>query len=300
MSDKAKAMVLASFAADSLALGAHWIYDTQKIKGRFGRVEALLRPEPDSYHPTKDKGEFTHYGDQALALLESVAAVKGFDLNDFSTRWRGLFQDYRGYFDKATKATLANYASGLPPVEAGSASDELGGASRIAPLVFCYQSDLDRLIETAQAQTRMTHNHPEPISAAEFFARVVFLELGGTAPVEAMQLVSEEKFKGSTLCQWVQRGFESKDMDSVSAIAGFGQACSTRRAFPGVVHLVAKYQDDLKEALIQSVMTGGDSAARGMMVGLVLGAHLGLEALPREWTSTLKKRDRIMSLLDSL
>ena len=49
-------MVMASFVADSLALGAHWIYDTEKIKSNFGRVESLLKPASDSYHATKGKG----------------------------------------------------------------------------------------------------------------------------------------------------------------------------------------------------------------------------------------------------
>ena len=31
MTPQTTAMVLASFAADSLALGAHWIYDTDEI-----------------------------------------------------------------------------------------------------------------------------------------------------------------------------------------------------------------------------------------------------------------------------
>ena len=84
MRDKAEALALASFAADSLALGVHWIYDAQKISNQFGRVEKFLKPREDSYHATKDRGEFTHYGDQQLVLLESVAAKKGFDLNDCS------------------------------------------------------------------------------------------------------------------------------------------------------------------------------------------------------------------------
>jgi len=112
MNANGKAMVLASFAADSLALGAHWIYDTESISKMFGRVDTFLKPAPNSYHATKEKGAFTHYGDQTFVLLESLAAKKGFDLSDFSARWRALFQDYNGYMDHATTDTLSNYASG--------------------------------------------------------------------------------------------------------------------------------------------------------------------------------------------
>ena len=90
MHDKPKAMVLASFAADSLALGVHWIYNTGVIDKKFGQVERFIKPERPTYHPTKDLGEFTHYGDQSLILLESVSACNGFDLSDFSSRLRPM------------------------------------------------------------------------------------------------------------------------------------------------------------------------------------------------------------------
>ena len=80
MKEKPKAMVLASFAADSLALGVHWIYNTHVIDKKFGRVEHFFKPERPTYHPTKNRGEFTHYGDQTLVLLKSIAASSGFDL----------------------------------------------------------------------------------------------------------------------------------------------------------------------------------------------------------------------------
>lgn len=67
-----------------------------------------------------------------------------------------------------------------------------------------------------------------------------------------------------------------------------------------MVHLIAKYENDLKEALIQSVMAGGDSAARGMLVGMVLGAHLGPESLPMEWVSELAVKKTIETLLDRI
>ena len=38
MTTPAKTMVLASLCADSLALGAHWIYDTKEIDDKIGAL----------------------------------------------------------------------------------------------------------------------------------------------------------------------------------------------------------------------------------------------------------------------
>ena len=300
MENAAKAMVLATFVADSLALGAHWIYDTTLLQKEFGRVDALLAPRPDSYHPSKKKGEFTHYGDQAFVLLESVASRGSFRLGDFSTRWKALFQDYQGYYDQATKATLKNLSSGMGPEDAGSPSGDLAGASRVASLVFCYQEDLDALIEAARAQTMMTHNHPQVVDAGVFFTAVAWLVLRGEDPVSAMEKVVEKRFAQSPIAQWFRDGIRSRDTHSVAAIARFGQSCHIDDSLPGVVHLIAKYQTNLEEALVQSVMVGGDSAARGMVVGMILGAHLGYESIPTGWVSGLEKEKEILQLLDRI
>ena len=300
MNGNGKAMVLASFAADALALGAHWIYDTESITRMFGRIDTFLKPAPNSYHATKEKGAFTHYGDQTLVLLESLAAKKVFDLSDFSARWRALFEDYNGYVDRATTDTLSKYASGGSYEDPGSPSDDLAGAARIAPLVYFYRHDPDKLVQSAKSQTRMTHNSALTIDSAAFFATVAWRVLHGSRPVEAMKNVSQEQFGGSPVSRWVEAGLASKDKDSISTISRFGQSCHTEEAFPGVVLIIARYHNDLKEALIQSVMAGGDSAARGMIVGMVLGAHLGSADLPQQWLLELKKRDRISALIEKL
>jgi len=300
MNDKARTMVLASFVADSLALGVHWIYDVHRIEKEFGRLDNPLKPGPDSYHATKDKGDFTHYGDQAFVLLESVAAKGKFDPEDFSARWRSLFKDYHGYFDQATKGTLQNLSLGKSFQDAGSPSNELAGASRIASLVFCYRDDLDNLVEASRTQTRMTHNNALVIAGAEFFARVCWKVLKGASPISAMTDVTREGFEKTPLSDWVRQGVESRKQESVPTILRYGQTCHVDEAFAGVVHLIAKYEEDLKEALTQSVMAGGDSAGRGMLVGMVLGAHLGSQNLPAAWLSGLKKGETISNLLDEL
>jgi len=300
MRDNAKTMVLASFAADSLALGVHWIYDASKIASEYGRVETFVKPKEDSYHPSKDKGDFTHYGDQQLVLLESVARKKGFYLNDFSQHWQEFFQNYNGYFDAATKGTLRNFSKGNDPQNSGSPSNDLAGASRIAPLVLCYPNDLDELVEAAKVQTRMTHRDPLTVRCAEFFARAAWKSLRGIPPAAAVTEVAQETFPETIIAEGVAEGLESKSLDSVSAIGSFGQSCHTSDAFPGVIHLIAKYENDLREALIQAVMAGGDNAARAMAVGMILGAYLGEEHLPAPWVTELKKGKEIQNLLSQI
>ncbi|MBW2469847.1 MAG: ADP-ribosylglycohydrolase family protein [Deltaproteobacteria bacterium] len=300
MHTKPKAMVLASFAADSLALGVHWIYNTGVIDKKFGRVERFIKPERPTYHPTKDLGEFTHYGDQALILLESVSECNRFDVSDFSDRWQKLFASYDGYVDGATKGTLENLAAGKSPSESGSGSDDLAGASRIAPLVYLYRNDLPALIAGARAQTAFTHNHGAVIESAAFFATIAFRILAGAAPTAAIEQTREEVQYSRTVREWIQAGLSSVAQNSRLAISDFGQMCEIPAAFPGVIHLIAKYETDLKTALVENAMAGGDSAGRGLLVGMVLGAYLGQDAIPPEWLHEMKARRRILDMLEKI
>ena len=300
MTNHETAMVFASFAGDSLALGVHWIYDPKQIEKSFGRVSAFVKPKPDSYHPTKEAGDFTHYGDQTFVLLESLASMKKFDPSDFSRRWQTLFKDYNGYHDHATKDTLRNLFQGKTPLDAGSSSEELAGAARLAPLVLLYRNDLDALVEAARTQTRMTHNHPMVVDGAEFFARIAWMVLKGRSPIEVMEEVAMQRFPNTPISKWVLDGVESRSKESTPTILAFGQSCHYGDAFPGVVHLLAKYENNLEEALIQAVMAGGDSAGRAMIVGMVLGAYLGRESFPDQWTAMNRYEDIVKHIEEIL
>ncbi|HSM75863.1 MAG TPA: ADP-ribosylglycohydrolase family protein [Desulfobacterales bacterium] len=300
MITKARAMVMASFAADALALGGHWVYNTQVLAKKFGRLERLEAPLAKNYHGAKAAGDFTHYGDQTLVLLESIAAEGGFELSAFAEDWRAFMKTYDGYVDRATEGTLANFEAGAGPQASGSASTDLAGAVRIAPLVYRHRDDLDALVAAARAQTAMTHNHPLVVAAAEFLARTAWAVLGGSAPVAAMQQAAAALEGAVELGQWLKAGGDSRSRETAEAIADFGQACEIEMAFPAMVHLVARYENDLKSALVENVMAGGDSAGRGMAVGLILGAWLGEAAIPGDWIDGLRQAEKITGLLAAL
>ncbi|MBI5578302.1 MAG: ADP-ribosylglycohydrolase family protein [Deltaproteobacteria bacterium] len=297
MAENADAMVLASFAADALALGAHWIYDTRQIDARLGRVTDFLKPSPPTYHPTKARGELTHYGDQTLVLLRSVSACGGFDEDHFGRCWREFFRTYSGYFDGATKQTLVNLDAGKKGVEAASTSDDLAGAARIAPLVYCYWKDHGQLVDSARRQTGLTHNSPAVLAGADFFSRVACRVLQAVSPAEAMEQVATETAFGEPIRGWISAGLSSAAEDTRSTVRRFGQMCEIAAAFPATVHLIAKYENRLEDGLIENVMAGGDSAGRGLLAGLVLGAWGGRSAIPERWLSGLVAAQEITRLL---
>jgi len=296
----AQAMVLASFAADALALGAHWIYDVSQIDAKFGRMTDFQKPTPPTYHPMKARGAQTHYGDQALVLLRSVAACGGFEEEHFGRSWRKFFRTYNGYFDGATKQTLKNMEAGLTGMQAAFTSDDLAGASRIAAIVYRYRKEPDRAAENARRQTALTHNSPLVLAAAEFFSRLASRVLQGVRPIEAMQQETAENAMAEPIAEWVRAGIASRSEDTRSATRHFGQMCEISAAFPATIHLIAAYEDRLEEGLIQNVMAGGDSAGRGLLVGLVLGAWGGRAAIPDRWLSGWAAADEINALLDQI
>jgi ADP-ribosylglycohydrolase len=298
MPDNRTAAILAAFAADALALGVHWIYNTRVIDRKYGRVETLLAPELASFHAGKRRGDLTHYGDQMLLLLETVVAGGGFDPLAFAERWRAFAAGYGGYMDKASKETLRHFADGRTYPEVGSHSTDLAGAARLAVLLRHPVAGEEGLVAAARAQTRLTHDHPQVLAGAELFARAVWRVLEGQRPVAALTAALEATSGADGIADLVAAGLETRDQDTRQAILELGQACEVAQALPATVHLIARHEGELKTALVENIMAGGDSAARGMLAGMLLGASLGKEAIPQEWLAPINVYPRLASLLD--
>ena len=49
--------------------------------------------------------------------------------------------------------------------------------------------------------------------------------------------------------------------------------------------------------MIENVMAGGDSSARGILAGMVLSAEQGMAAIPDKWIEEMTAAKRIAELL---
>lgn len=285
--DRLKGLLYGAFLGDGFALAPHWIYNTDKIKEQFGTLNAIVPPPPSSFHTTKEKGDFTHYGDQSLLILKSISQMKTFDFEKLKKDWIAYMTNYDGYKDHATKESLKLLSEDM---HFGSISDELGGFSVMAPIIAKYHRD-PHLKEYLMSAVKLTHNNDLLIGMVSFFSDVLVKVLAGMKPCAAFKNVIPKS--GKDIQFYYHFVTRNAHQSSLKFIKDNGQSCHARDAFPASLFLILKHEDDIREAMKDNVMAGGDSAARGMIIGMILGAYLGYDALPSDWLKDLNHLDVI-------
>ena len=293
-------ILLGSLIGDALALGPHWIYNQREIHEKLGRV-TTYQPPLAIYHAGKMAGDFTHYGDQTLVLLRSITETGGFDLASFASAWQAFWENPAtiSYRDSATKATLAHLHSHSSPA---STSDDIAGAARIAPLFLLDWENDDALLAAVRSQTAFTHGDPAVIEAAEFFACVTLAVQRGITIKAALLKTQDSGIWQALSAEWLANALESATFDETdsAALHRHGLSCRVGDAFPGICHLLLRHPEDPALALIENANAGGDSAARGMILGLVYGARFPITTWPGGWSAGLRARDEIDGLIHQL
>merc|ERR1711912_139617 len=80
-----------------------------------------------------------------------------------------------------------------------------------------------------------------------------------------------------------------------------GKASPTEGTLPGSIYFIVKYQGDFKAAAVANAMVGGDNASRAIAIGMVMGAHEGMSAIPDNLgEGHLVEFDRVNKLIDKL
>lgn len=292
-------LVRSAFAADTLCLGPHWIYDTDRIAELYPDGLSGLDAPRSEYHPGKTKGDFTHYGDQSLVLLESIAKRQSWVAKNWLEDWAAFWaSNPESYLDGATRDTLDNLAEGkgMP-----SSSHDLAGVSRMAPvLAYVAAEPVETWVEAAREQTGVTHGDPHVLDAAEFFARAIFAIKSGASYSEAFETAIESGSYSSSLEEEFAAAKAKAGVEISSAAQNFGQSCAVEKAFPLTIWTALAYEDQPVAMLEQNALAGGDSSARGMLLGMLIAASGKFDELPAEWTTGQTAAPRIDAALSKL
>jgi ADP-ribosylglycohydrolase len=291
LTNKQSGLLFGSFSADALSLGVHWIYDTNELAQKHGRVSEYKAPGADSYHPHKQAGHQGHVGDQSLCLLKFLVREKKWSPSGFMDDWLGIWPDYDDYIDGATKSTLANVQNRSDKTQGGSDSVEIAGPARIAPLV-CHlaSSTEEEVVRASVEQTMLTHRSPEAEESAAFLAKAGYRLMRGASLLDTLN---------ETAPEWALKKANSVlSENAVDAIGKLGPACSISSALPSVLYLALKHGDDIETAFIENAMAGGDNCARGLVLGMLLGAANGMASIPNYWVENLRARSDLVDFLN--
>lgn len=319
--NKYRGALLGLCMGDALAMPVHWYYNRMALNEDYGRVSDYLEPRnphPDSilwrstYTAPNAKGEILHdqarywgqkgvhyhqflrAGDNTLnvkitrLLVESIRSNGAYLPEDFLERYiefmttPGSHKDT--YIEECHRNFFTNYARGLPARKCGVEEKHIGGLVGIPPVVIFHCRQPDKARNAALKHLALTHPGHKMELAGSIFVDVLLKVLNGYS-LEAAIVEKIESQNNPLLGYPFQRWLEDPD----EAVIGprFSSACYVEDSVPAVIYLALKYHHDPETALIVNTNLGGDNAARGSVLGALLGAEHGIDKFPARWIKGL-------------
>lgn len=213
---------------------------------------------------------------------------------EFSAAWDA--EPYRGYGagpPRIFRATLAGQdwrrvAQGLFD---GSGSLGNGGAMRTAPAAFI-PGPLRHRTEVARQQAAITHTHPLALDGA------AALCAGVATAAEACSPFTADWFLGQVR-QHVRTPEFALALDTVPALldsssspgdvgTALGRDITALGSVPTALALFLQNPQSPEDAILNAVLTGGDTDTIAAMTGALVGAHCGEDAIPSHWRARLE------------
>jgi ADP-ribosylglycohydrolase len=247
--------------------------------------------------PDHPPGTFTDDTQMTIAVAESLLDAGRADLDHLMREMGGRFVTW-SCSEKNNRAPGAtcmegcgNLARGVHWRDAGVAESKgCGSAMRVAPIGL-YYNDLDQVAEVARASSLLTHGHPAALEAAAAGAIMVALALVGAGPEQIHAEVIERCCERSAdfAASWRKVPALLPHLpEKVLSKDGLGEGWVAEEAVASAMYCFWRSPDDFREAIHTAINTDGDSDSIGTITGSVIGARLGISAIPASWRDTIE------------
>lgn len=185
-------------------------------------------------------------------------------------------------------------------------SEGNGVAIRVAPLAIAYRDEpTAALLGAVKDNGLATHGSEAAWRGAAFVALLIRealrLPRGAFADGRRLWTVirTAEKGSGFWLGLPVDGAIEG-DGALRDALRQVGTSGHVYQSIPAAVLVLLRHKLDFEGAMRAVFFAGGDTDSIGAMVGSVIGAQLGLDALPARWAGRVQYRGYLCALADEL
>ena len=187
-----------------------------------------------------------------------------------------------------------------------------GGVMRVAPVGLFFKntdsiSQTDMLAAEASA---ITHGHELGYIPSATFAHIINLISHTNIPLKEAVNDSishtEKLFKNAENIRYFVRlmkkavKLSEKNHSDLDAIHELGEGWVAEETLAIAVYCALKYENDFEKAVITSVNHNGDSDSTGAVTGNIIGAYLGIEAIPQKFLVPVEISDVISEIAEDL
>lgn len=296
MAGSAESILFGAALGDSLGYTVEFS-TLSAIKSRFGECGIQEPPNPTLYtddtQMTLALAEGLLAGGLAMPLDAQMDAIGA-----AFVRWVHHPENNRSP-GVTTLRGMSRYEQGIPWRESGIVESKgCGSAMRVAAIGFCYQHDEARLCDVAQATSSITHRHPAGIAAAVGVAYAIKIALDGVPVAEYIPRVMTFTAGMSDECDAALRrvGHVGAWTNEEEALEHIGRGWTGDEALALALYCVLRYPDDYSACVRRAANTEGDSDSIACIAGGIMGARLGLDAIPAAWRARCEHREYIIDL----
>ncbi|TLM75605.1 MAG: ADP-ribosylglycohydrolase family protein [Actinobacteria bacterium] len=276
----------------------------------FAQVSGL---QPWGGHPA---GSFTDDTQMTIATAEGLLRAHRAGADPADGVWERYLRWYArqsepGYARAPDSTCLAALEGGGFARAARNDSKGCGGVMRIAPVGLAHYGDPPVAFDLGCRIAGLTHGHPTGRLAAGCLAEIVARVTGGSALDEA---IAKTRVRLTVECEGAETlaaldravgmaevGAEPAEVAiAVAADPVKGAGWVAEECLAVAVAAALAHPDDYRAGVLAAVNIDGDRDSTGAVAGGLLGAMLGLGAVPAEWDAAVEDRDRLLALAREL
>lgn len=246
-----------------------------------------------------------------IGVVESLIQSRGFDGEHMAQTFIKNYEaePWRGY-GPGPPRVFRMIKSGEPWDSAASkiyrgGSFGNGSAMRVAPIGLLYSNNPAKLREIAYKSSSITHSHELGKEGAALQAYAVALALNTPSDEEIDReafLLKLQNFAQTQL--YKEKIANTKELlgeqDRARVVAVLGNGIEALNSVPTAIYCFLKQPKSYKDSVIYAISLGGDTDTIASMAGAILGAYLGIEAIPQEWRLKLENKAYIEDLAEKL
>ena len=186
-----------------------------------------------------------------------------------------------------------------------NSSSGCGGVMRVAPAGLVYYKDPEMAFKVGADCAALTHGNPKGYLSAGFLSGMIAHIIGGkniSEAVDATLPILEQYKSHEPVTRLINKAKElaQTDIEPLTAIEELGEGWVGDEAIAISTYCALKEPDNFEKAVKMAVNHSGDSDSTGAILGNILGAHLGMDKIPKKWANKTELSKELEILANDL